>query len=219
MKKYELVRGALSYEMANFIFNYFLLQRDATAHLIKQGIIQDTGVWGTWKDPQVPNTFARYGDPVLETLLMKMWPLMRKMTKRNLIPCYAFGRIYKRGDELVRHIDRTSCEVSCSLHLGGTPWKIFIEPSGKRGVKKIIRPTKVILKKNPPKGIAVDMKPGDMLIYSGCDLEHWREPFNGNIHAQAFLHYNDLDGPHGQNNLFDGRPLLGVPKIKPITLG
>ena len=25
------------------------------------------------------------------------------------------------------------------------------------------------------KGIKVDLKPGDMLVYSGCELEHWRE--------------------------------------------
>ena len=28
-------------------------------------------------------------------------------------------------------------------------------------------------------GIKVDLKPGDMLLYSGCELEHWRDPFPG----------------------------------------
>ena len=51
-----------------------------------------------------------------------------------------------------------------------------------------------------------------MLIYSGCDLEHWREPFQGTVCSQVFLHYNHANGPFAKTNLLDGRPLLGVPK-------
>ncbi len=51
-----------------------------------------------------------------------------------------------------------------------------------------------------------------MLVYSGCELEHWREPFEGDNCAQVFLHYNNLDGPFGTQNKFDKRPMLGVAK-------
>ena len=54
----------------------------------------------------------------------------------------------------------------------------------------------------------------DMLVYCGQVMEHWREPFKGNVHAQTFIHYNDQDGPHGRKNLFDGRPLMGIPKLQ-----
>jgi len=30
------------------------------------------------------------------------------------------------------------------------------------------------------KAVKVNLKPGDMLIYRGCNLEHWREPFEKN---------------------------------------
>ena len=50
---------------------------------------------------------------------------------------------------------------------------------------------------------------GDMLVYSGCELEHWREPFDGNICGQVFLHYNHVNGPFAEKNRFDGRPMLG----------
>ena len=216
-KRYEIVRGAISKELANFIFNYLLLHRDATAHLIKYGVIQDKGqgnFFGTWKEALIPNTFSKYGDPVIETVLMKLLPVMRKITQRNLIPCYGYVRVYKKGDELVRHFDRESCETSCTLHLGGDPWKIFIDPSGACGVKKIISESKVIVKKKPNKGISLVMKPGDMLAYCGQVMEHWREPFKGNVHAQTFMHYNDQDGPHGRKNLFDGRRIMGVPKLQ-----
>ena len=42
-------------------------------------------------------------------------------------------------------------------------------------------------------------------------MEHWREPFKGTKQTQMFLHYNDKNGPHGENNLYDGRPFLGLP--------
>ena len=56
--------------------------------------------------------------------------------------------------------------------------------------------------------IPVHMKPGDMIIYRGCELEHWREPLWGNNHAQVFLHYNEKGGEY--DIPFDGRPLLGL---------
>ena len=216
-KKYEIVRGAISYELTNFIFNYFLLHRDATAFLMKEKVILDGPgtLWGTWKDPQVPNTFSKYGDGVMETLLVRTLPLMRKLTGLNLIPCYAYARIYKKGDILARHKDRPSCETSCTIHLGGDPWDIFIDPSGRTSVKKSIKENKVILKKRPAKGKPISLKPGDMMVYCGQDIEHWRKPFKGNICAQLFLHYNDQDGPYGQKNIYDGRPVLGISKGRP----
>ena len=52
-----------------------------------------------------------------------------------------------------------------------------------------------------------------MLIYSGCELEHWREPFEGDFCVQVFLHYNHVNGKFSNNNLFDKRPMLGIPKL------
>ena len=51
-----------------------------------------------------------------------------------------------------------------------------------------------------------------MLVYSGCELEHWREPFKGDVCVQTFLHYNDINGRFGDKNKFDKRPMLGIPK-------
>ena len=72
---------------------------------------------------------------------------------------------------------------------------------------------KNIHKPNAPKGTKVLLNVGDMLVYSGCELEHWREPFKGNTCGQVFLHYNHVNGPFADTNKFDGRPLLGLPKI------
>ena len=56
----------------------------------------------------------------------------------------------------------------------------------------------------------VDLKPGDMLIYKGMELEHWREAFEGDNCIQVFLHYNQVS-KKADNNRFDTRPHLGLP--------
>ena len=193
--KYQVIKGALSYELANFIFNYFLLKRDAVQWMYQNNITYDTGLHGTWSDQQVPNTYSHYADQVMETLLVKMLPVMAKETGLNLVPTYSYARIYKKGDILRRHKDRPSCETSCTMNLGGDLWPIFLEPSGELGKKG----TKILL------------NPGDMLIYRGCDVEHWREPFDGNDCCQVFLHYNDVNGQFAEQNKYDGRPFLGLP--------
>jgi len=187
--KYQVIKNAISYELTNFIFNYFLLKRDAVNFMYKNNITYDTGMLGTWSDKQIPNTYSHYADPVMETLLMKVLPKMQQETGLELVPTYSYARIYKHGDILHKHKDRPSCEISTTIHLGGDKWSIFVED------------TEVML----------DI--GDMLVYSGCELEHWREPFQGNICGQVFLHYNHINGPFANKNKFDGRPLLGVPKI------
>ena len=209
-QKYTLIKKAISYELANFAFNYLLLKREAVSWMHKNNYISEfTPGFGTWKDKQIPNTYSIYGDMFMETLMMKVLPVMQQHTEMNLMPCYTYTRIYKKGDKLRRHSDRPSCEISTTLHLGGDPWPIFLDPTG---TKSVVNEEKEIHKPNAPKGIPITLEVGDMLVYSGCDLEHWREPFEGDNCAQVFLHYNNIDGPFGTQNKFDKRPLLGIPK-------
>tara|TARA_R100000700_G_scaffold7037_2_gene10609 strand:+ start:2748 stop:3365 length:618 start_codon:yes stop_codon:yes gene_type:complete len=194
--KYLVIKNAISNELANFVYDYFLLKRNVASTLFdRQWISPFEQMHGHWQDSQIPNTYSIYGDPVMETLLIKVLPEMEKQTNLKLIPTYSYARIYKKGDELKRHKDRPSCEISTTLNLGGDSWPIFLEPSGNQGMK----------------GEQINLEPGDMLIYRGCDLEHWREPFAGNVCGQVFLHYNNF-ATQGEKNKFDGRPHLGLPK-------
>ena len=190
MGNYKVVKQAVNYELANFLFNYFLLKREAVAYMYLNNWIHDNGVLGTWKDQQIPNTYSIYGDPVFDTLLMKMLPIMHKETGLEVVPTYSYARIYKKGDVLKKHKDRPSCEISTTLNLGGDPWPIFLE------------------------GKQVDLNVGDMLIYEGCKLEHWRNKFEGENCGQVFLHYNDVNGQFKDINIFDGRDKLGTPNWK-----
>ena len=208
-KKYQVIKNAISYELANFIYNYFLLKRDAVRFMYENNIHSQSSILGTWSDQQIPNTYSCYGDFVMETLIMKVLPMMKKETGLELIPTYTYARAYKKGDTLHRHKDRPSCEISTTIHLGGDRWPIFIDGTG---TDNVIDERKNIIKPNAPAGTRVDLEVGDMLVYSGCELEHWRESFEGDSCGQVFLHYNDMNGPYGTKCLFDGRPKLGVPK-------
>jgi len=209
-KKYQVIRGALSKELANFIFNYMMLQRDSVDWMMKHQKVNPYNPFiGTREDKQVPGAYSKYADWVMETLLMYMIPIMKAKTGLELIPTYTYTRLYEKGHILKRHKDRPSCEISTTLHLGGDEWPIFLDPTG---ANNVIDEYKNIHKPNAPKGVQVDLKVGDMLIYSGCEMEHWREPLQGNICSQVFLHYNHANGPFAKTNLLDKRPLLGIPK-------
>ena len=209
VKKYQVIKNAVSYELANFLYNYFMLKRDAVKFMYENNIHSQTSILGTWSDQQVPNTYSMYGDFAMETLMMKVMPVMKKETGLELVPTYSYARIYKRGDILKRHKDRPSCEISTTLNLGGDPWPIFIDPTGSDNV---IDEYKNIHKPNAPRGERVDLEIGDMLVYSGCELEHWREPFEGDNCGQVFLHYNNRNGQFKDINISDGRHKLGTPK-------
>ena len=202
--KYVVMKKVISREIADFAFAYFLNKRKVARFLFDQKYISPfTDYWGIWNDQQVPNTYSHYADLVMETLLQKVQPLMEKYTGLKLSPTYSYARIYKKGDVLARHKDRFSCEISTTLNLGGEEWPIYLEPSGREGQA----------------GIKMDLEPGDMLIYSGCDLEHWREEFRGENCAQVFLHYNKKGSKQAKENEFDKRPFIGLPSwYKGFTL-
>jgi len=212
--KYQVIKGAVSYELANFVFNYFLLKREAVAYMYQNNIIYDNNMLGTWTDQQIPNTYSHYADPVMETLLVKVLPKMQEETGLDLIPTYSYARLYKHGDILHRHKDRASCEISTTINLGGNPWPIFINPDPNAGYTygpKVGQHRVQKYKPTQDKGNKVLLEVGDMLVYSGCELEHWREPFEGQVCGQVFLHYNHKNGPFAEKNKFDKRPMLGLP--------
>ena len=205
--KYIVIKKAISPQLAKFVSQYFLLKRTVARTLFdKRYISQFTTEWGIWNDQQVPNTYVHYADIAMETLLTWVQPVMEKHTKLKLSPTYSFARIYKKGDILHRHKDRFSCEISTTLNLGGDKWSIYLSPNenvGKPNGKKITVTSNA-------KGMKVDLKPGDMLVYKGMELEHWREAFEGDNCIQVFLHYNQVS-KKADINKFDKRPHLGLP--------
>ena len=206
--KYCVIKEAIPKNIAEFVYNYFLLKRQVVRTMKDQKFISPfSEEWGTWEDKQAMNTYSHYSDLAMETLLMRCLPIMEKTTKLKLHPTYSYARLYKTGDILKRHKDRFSCEISTTLNLGGDPWPIHLEPKKNVGIPD----GKKITVNSNNKGILVNLKPGDMLVYRGMELEHWREEFQGDNCAQVFLHYNDQKSKDAAQNVNDRRPHLGLP--------
>lgn len=129
-------------------------------------------------DEQCPKSkLSIRNQPYLDVLLEKAWPFVEQLVGEELIPTYAYARLYSNGDELEKHTDREACEVSMTVQLGKShhySWPIFM--SGKR----------------------YDLGEGEGVIYSGCDTEHWRNVCDGPdgyYSGQVFLHYVRKNGP------------------------
>ena len=210
-KKYTVIRQAISKDLATFVANYFLMKKQVYDTCRRARYFSPfENILGYYEDPvdgQIPNTYSHYADIAMETLMLKCQPSMEKATGLKLYPAYTYARIYKKGDELKRHKDRFSCEISTTMNLGGDDWPIYLEPDPKKGG---VKPGQGYVSDNT-KGVRVDLKPGDMLVYSGCELEHWREKFKGKECVQVFLHYNNRKTPGAKDNMFDKRPHLGLP--------
>lgn len=190
---YKVVKNIISKDLANFLNSYFSFKKQLCNFLNERNELSPfDSSYGNFTDKQVPGSYSHYGDIAFENLLVQLKPLTEKNTGLKLIENYSYARIYIKGNELKRHKDRRSCEISTTLNLGGDNWPIYLDPTGKTNNK----------------GIEINLNPGDMLIYRGCDLEHWREPFTGETCSQVFLHYNDTSNKDFIK--YDNRPMLGL---------
>lgn len=130
---------------------------------------------------QVPGSHSKYADPLMESILIYSLSVVEKNTGLKLFPTYSYYRVYRPGASLLPHTDRESCEISASLFLGrnydGEHWKLYIEKNG------------------------YEMEQGDMIIYRGTELNHYRYEFeapSNSFHSQVFIHYVDQNGPHAE---------------------
>jgi hypothetical protein len=178
---YEIIRNFLEPEFVSFIQEYFFVRIKA-----QQARVGDV---------QAPFSYSFYGDPLLETILAKSCEPLSKIAGIKLLPQYSFTRLYQEKEELIIHRDRPSCEISATLSLGF--------PEGEEI-------NSIYFSKNEDKSDATEIKlnPGDLCLYRGCDLYHWRESFKSQWYLQAFLHYVDENGPYA-DQIYDGRPFLG----------
>ena len=142
-------------------------------------------------DGQVADSKVEYNNPCMKRLLRMLKPKVEELYGKRLYETYAFYRVYIEGMELAPHTDRPSCEVSVTLTLGYRSqylWPMFVD------------------------GVPYITKPGEGVIYKGCEQLHWREPFRkiqkefeGDIvWSQVFLHYIEAGGQYDPEFRYDG---------------
>lgn len=145
------------------------------------------------QDDQCPLSDAIYGDPIFDEILQKFAAPIGNSVGRKLLPTYTYARIYRPGEILKKHKDRPACEISATMTLGydaKNVWPIFFDEQ---------------------KEIAVNLEVGELAVYKGCEILHWRTAFKGTWHVQVFFHYVDANGPY-KDHVRDGRPEYGIQK-------
>jgi len=140
------------------------------------------------------SAYARYADPLMETILYNSKEEVERITGMSLDPTYAYARVYVKNDEMPKHTDRASCEVSLTVNVAtvGKNWPIWMQVPGQEPISMLL-------------------EPGDAVVYKGCEVEHWRDKaVSTDLMAQFMLHYVDKNGPNASYK-WDRRASLGMP--------
>ena len=189
MDTYKIVRNALTTGQLDLIATSLQLMKN-NQYFTNNVPLSDRSYF-SGLDPVEFNCWSCYAPIVTESLLTLLQPQVAQATGLDLVPTYSYARIYWHGAEMIRHTDRPSCEISATVNItvDPEPWAIHMG------------------------GASVLLSPGDMCVYPGPEIEHWREPYQGREQIQVFLHYVDSKGPNS-SLAWDGRPQLGLKPTK-----
>ena len=158
-------------------------------------------VYGSFDDKQSLGDYSKYGDMLFDTLADGLKNNIESILDLKLLTTYSYHRLYTTNSELEIHKDRESCEISATLCLGFNVENV--------NEKEYVWP--FFVQDKDANKVSVNLNPGDLILYRGDKLFHWREPFLGKNHAQVFLHYN-VDTEENKIRQYDERPFLGLPK-------
>ncbi len=155
-------------------------------------------------EQQVPGSLARYTHPQYKTIHNGVRKKIEEVIGRKLYNTYYYDRFYFPGQQLKKHADRDACEISTTIHISTNleeEWPVWIKTPDTYTDKE----KSAILV--PGEERSVVLKPGDGLIYKGCERPHWRDAMPGAkqgkkifgknqevYYHQIFMHYVLADG-------------------------
>ncbi len=174
---YAVLPALIAPALADFLWSY--VQTKFACRLLGPG------------DRLVPNTPAGYFDPAFDGLLEYLRPRLEQDTGLRLLPTYSCFRLYKHGDVLKRHRDRTACEISVTLNIGQVPVRALAD-----------------LRRRERRRLSARVSPPvTPCSIAGATSSIGAKPYEGIRLVQAFLHYVDQYGPHvGPENRW--RPVI-----------
>ena len=125
---------------------------------------------------------------------------LRDVIDIELVETYSYTRTYDRGAYLKSHTDRPSCEISATICLDyksddNTPWKIWVQ-NDRNYIDDAVHDQLSLfeISQKPVIGkrkgcVAVSLEVGDVLLYQGPNIPHWRDTFLGDYSSHMFLHF------------------------------
>ena len=207
---YIVINKLISAEMCALFYQYIKTSASAIDYKITYDKNSYDGYWdGIFGDTQIENSFCRHGDPLFDSLMLLLQKNIEDKLDLKLSHNYSYYRLYQTKNVLGEHIDRESCEISLTIPVG-----YDISNVDKTKYDNYSWP--IWLENNKKERLPVSLKPGDVLIYRGYKLKHWREEFLGLNQAQVFMHYSEKNGRF--NISADNRPMIGLPKKETIYI-
>lgn len=148
-------------------------------------------------DSLTPGSANYYADVLTETILKLSTPNISQYTGYNLLPSYSFTRLYLKGNILNKHLDRKEAQISGTLCVDISdekyPSEIYMSPT-----------------KEESDAVKIILNPGDLCLYDGSKMWHWRNRIKNDWLLQVFLHYVDGDSDK-KEFIYDKRSYLAQP--------
>jgi hypothetical protein len=143
---------------------------------------------------------AGYCTPMGVALHRWLWDNLAGTIDMQLGETYSYTRKYERGAYLRAHTDRPSCEISATICLDyhtddGKPWSIWVQ-NDENYVDEFDMTKVYDISQSLPhrkrKGIKIDLEVGDVLLYQGPNVIHWRDTFLGDYSYHIFMHFFNI---------------------------
>jgi hypothetical protein len=197
--RFVVIRNFLPEEMITFALDVWKAQDEAG------GITEQENRDITYKNPidSIGKSEGKYCSPQGIALSHYIHKKLDDYIDMDLRETYSYTRKYVRGAYLGSHTDRPSCEVSATLCLDyqtddGSPWTIWVRNDRNyAGVDAEVckNESQDYSHRDRVKNgcIPVELEPGDILLYQGPNIPHWRDYLLGDYSYHIFTHFVNAD--------------------------
>lgn len=144
--------------------------------------------------------FYGYRLPMVMSFHWALTSRVAAIVGKPLLPSFVYFRVYMKGDRLLVHSDRASCEHAMSLTLGYSDdkvWPLEIGNQSHRYEDIADDPKRDDFGDEPFSTVLLE--PGDALLYRGVNRRHARMAPNPNRwSAHIFLFWVEAEGPFAE---------------------
>lgn len=207
---FATIRGLMPPEVAENLFKQ--VQMDLTAAGKSFEIFAKSHPLSKQPTVDISGHFYR----PLTTFLWGLTPIISELTGADLLPSYDYFRIYQQNDICRVHSDRPSCEHSVSLTLAYSddrPWPLEV------GSTRVTVEEPCVEDFGDEPFSAIEMQPGDAVLYRGIDLRHGRTMPNPNRwSAHLFLFWVERGGEFEQHAFDEQRLRSELKRVSNFTV-
>tara|TARA_B100001113_G_scaffold329657_1_gene304673 strand:- start:368 stop:1435 length:1068 start_codon:yes stop_codon:yes gene_type:complete len=196
---YVVLKNFIPKEIVNMTMDSWKrmeLDPEMSQHLYLEDVIIDRNA----PEDSLYKSNGMYNSPFGVSLHRWIWEKLKNHIDMDLQETYSYTRKYHRGAYLKAHADRPSCEISATLCLDymtddNTPWSIWVDNSQDfvNRPNEIYKETQAIPIRKRKTSKKIDLEVGDLLLYQGPNVAHWRERLLGEYSYHIFVHFYDIN--------------------------